>query len=315
VSALEGLSASGDDAFERSFQVQRKAGRWKVLRQSLLADKLALAGIIYLILLVSAAVLAPVIAPFDPASQSLMMRNQPPMATPEDGGRIPHVLGTDFLGRDQLSRMLYGARVSILVATFGVLISGVAGTIVGLIAGFHRGLLDAVLMRVIDLQMSFPILLIALVVLYVVGPGLWNLVFVLAITRWVIYARVARGMVLADREQVYIEAARSAGASTSRIMARHLLPNLVPTLLVLATLEAASLMLAEATLSFLGLGLPLAEPSWGQMLATGRPYITTAWWLIAFPGLAILLTVLSLNLVGTWARRFLDPLSERRVAG
>ena len=166
-------------------------------------------GIIFLVLLVTAAVLAPFIAPFDPAAQSLMMRNQPPMTAPEDGGRIPHLLGTDFLGRDQFSRMLYGARVSILVATFRVLISGVAGTVAGLIAGYHRGLLDAVIMRIVDLQMSFPILPIALVVLYVLGSGLWNLVFVLAITRWVNDARVARGMIMADREQVYIEAARS----------------------------------------------------------------------------------------------------------
>ncbi len=301
--------ALGQYAFDESASYRPTLGRTAALRRSLAADKLALLAIIFLVALVCSAVLAPVVAPFDPDSQSLMMRNQPPRTPAEDGGRVSHLLGTDFLGRDQLSRLLYGARVSILVAVFGVLISGVAGTIAGLIAGYHRGLLDDILMRLVDLQMSFPILLIALVVLYVLGPGLWNLVLVLAVTRWVIYARVARAVVLADREQVYIEAARSSGASTSRIITRHLLPNLIPTLSVLATLEAASLMLAEATLSFLGLGLPLAEPSWGQMLATGRPYIATAWWLVAFPGLAILLTVLSLNLLGNWARRYVDPLS------
>jgi peptide/nickel transport system permease protein len=191
-----------------------------------------------------------------------------------------------------------------------VLFAGLAGTAIGVLSGYHRGLLDDVVMRLVDLQMSFPILLIALVVLYVLGPGLWNLVFVLAITRWTIYARVSRGMVLADREQLFVEAARASGAGDRRIILRHLLPNLAPTLLVLATLEAASLMLAEATLSFLGLGLPLAEPSWGQMLATGRPYITNAWWLITFPGLAILFTVLSLNLIGVWARRVMDPVGR-----
>ncbi|MGE3798821.1 MAG: ABC transporter permease, partial [Thermomicrobiales bacterium] len=256
------------EALESELPPGRAAKRPPAWWKSLVEDKLALVAVIYLIVLVAAAVLAPVVAPFDPAAQSLLMRNQPPMSAPEDGGRVSHLLGTDFLGRDQLSRMLYGARVSLLVATFGVVISGVVGTTIGLISGYHRGLLDDVIMRIVDLQMSLPILLIALLVLYVLGSGLWNLVLVLAVTRWVIYARVARGVVLADREQVYIEAARSSGASTNRIIIRHLLPNLIPTLMVLATLEAASLMLAEATLSFLGLGLPLAEPSWGQMLAT-----------------------------------------------
>jgi peptide/nickel transport system permease protein len=290
--------------------VRPRPGRGATLRRELTRNRLALAALSFLTLLAAAAALAPWIVPFPPDQQSLLMRNQPPMTAPEDGGAIPHLLGTDFLGRDQLSRLLYGARVSLTVAAFGVLISGVVGTLLGLVAGYYRGVADQLIMRVVDLQMSFPILLIALVVLYVLGPGFWNLVFVLAITRWTIYARVARGVVLSDREQVYVEAARASGAGTGRIIARHLLPNLVPILIVLATLEAASLMLAEATLSFLGLGLPLAEPSWGQMLATGRPYIASAWWLVAFPGLAILLTVLSLNLVGTWARRVADPLSR-----
>jgi peptide/nickel transport system permease protein len=310
---VSGASALARDVAERAavdFLPRTRERRRTVVLRSLLADKVTLGAVVFLLLLIGAAALAPVIVPFEPGDQSLLMRNQPPMTDPEEGGRVPHLLGTDFLGRDQLSRLIYGARISLLVAFFGVLFAGLAGTAIGVLAGYHRGLFDDVVMRLVDLQMSFPILLIALVVLYVLGAGLWNLVFVLAVTRWTIYARVTRGMVLADREQLFVEAARASGADNRRIILRHLVPNLVPTLLVLATLEAASLMLAEATLSFLGLGLPLAEPSWGQMLATGRPYITNAWWLITFPGLAILLTVLSLNLIGVWARRVMDPLGR-----
>ena len=287
----------------------RRSRRLTATLRSLVADRLAFSAALFLVVLVLVAVLAPVVAPFNPDGQSLMLRNQPPLTAAEGDASVPHLLGTDFIGRDVLSRLIHGARVSLSVAAAGVLFAGVVGTAVGAIAGYRRGAFDSIAMRAVDLQMSFPALLLALVVLYALGSGVWNLILVLAVTRWTIYARVARASVLTEREQPFVEAARASGASGAWIMTRHLLPNVLPTLIVLATLEAASLMLAEATLSFLGLGLPIETPSWGQSLAGGRPYITTAWWLVTFPGLAIFFAVLSLNLVGAWARKVVDPLA------
>lgn len=282
------------------------------LLRALVRDPLALAALLFLLLLAVAALLAPWVAPFDPADGDLAMRNQPPLTAPEIGDGWPHLLGTDALGRDQLSRIIFGARISLLVAVISVLLSGILGTIIGLAAGYFRGIADDVAMRFVDLQMGFPSLLLALFVLYVIGAGLWNIVLVLALTRWMVYARVSRGLMLASRENVYVEAARAVGCGDRRIILRHLLPNLLTPLLVLATLEAATMILTEASLSFLGLGLPLGEPSWGQMLAQGRKYVTNAWWLVTFPGLAILLTALSFNLLATWLRSVTDPSRQGR---
>lgn len=283
-----------------------------LLLQTLRCDPLTMGAVLFLLLLASAALFAPRVAPFDPTTGGLAMRNQPPMTAAERGG-LPHVLGTDALGRDQLSRIIFGARISLLVAIISVLLSGTLGTLIGLAAGYFRGIADDAAMRFVDLQMGFPSLLLALFVLYVIGAGLWNIVLVLALTRWMVYARVSRGLMLATRENVYVEAARAVGCGDRRIILRHLLPNLLTPLLVLATLEAATMILTEASLSFLGLGLPLGEPSWGQMLAQGRKYVTNAWWLVTFPGLAILLTALSFNLLATWMRSVTDPSRRGRA--
>ncbi len=280
--------------------------------RALFGSTLTVIACIYLIVLVFSAVFAPWVVPFDPDDQSLFMRNMPPMTMPEDGGSIPHFLGTDQLGRDELSRLIFGGRISLAVGLVSVLVSGTAGTVLGLLAGYYRGVVDDVIMRLVDVQMGFPSLLLALFVLYVVGGGVVNVIFILAVTRWMVYARVTRGLVLTYRENVFIEAARATGATDRRIILRHLLPNLLSPIVVLATLEVAYMILTEAALSFLGLGIQPPQSSWGLMLSQGRQYITTAWWLVTFPGLAILLTALSLNLLATWARSVTDPAQRWR---
>jgi peptide/nickel transport system permease protein len=288
------------------------ASRLRIYGGALLQDKLAVLACIFLVLLAISAIFAPWVAPFDPNDQSLFMRNMPPMTMPEEGGSIPHIMGTDALGRDELSRLIFGGRVSLAVGLVSVVVSGTFGTILGLLAGFYRGHVDDAIMRLVDIQMGFPSLLLALFVLYVIGGGVLNVIFVLAVTRWMVYARVTRGLVLSYRENIFVEAARATGCTDQRIILRHLLPNLLSPIVVLATLEVAYMILTEAALSFLGLGIQPPQSSWGLMLSQGRQYITTAWWLVTFPGLAILLTALSLNLLATWARTVTDPAQRWR---
>lgn len=284
---------------------------WRTYARALYNDKLALIASLFLIVLAISAIFAPWVAPFDPNDQSLFMRNMPPMTAAEEGS-IPHILGTDPLGRDELSRLIFGGRISLAVGLVSVIVSGSIGTLLGLLAGFYRGPVDDVIMRLVDIQMGFPSLLLALFVLYVVGGGVLNVIFVLAITRWMVYARVTRGLVLSYRENLFVEAAKATGCTDRRIIARHLLPNLLSPIVVLATLEVAYMILTEAALSFLGLGIQPPQSSWGLMLSQGRQYVTTAWWLVTFPGLAILLTALSLNLLATWARTVTDPAQRWR---
>jgi peptide/nickel transport system permease protein len=261
--------------------------------------KLVTASFIVIGVAVLSAVLVHQLAPFDPYAQDLALRNLPPFAHAKNG---VHVLGTDALGRDELSRLMLGAQISLTVGIASVVVSGVLGTAIGLIAGYYRGWFDDVVMRFVDLQMSVPSLLIALLVLYLAGPSFLNVVLVLAVTRWMVYARVARGLMLSLREVLFVEASRALGASDLRIITRHLLPNLLSPILVLATLELAVMMLTEASLSFLGLGIQPPESSWGLMLSEGREYLTSAPWLVATPGLAILFTTLSVNIIATWLR-------------
>ncbi len=286
-----------------------KPSKWRTYLRALARDPFALAAAIFLVVLILAAVFAPWVAPYDPERGGLMLRNKPPLTPSADGG-IPYLLGTDPLGRDELTRLIYGARVSLAVGFLSVLVSGTIGVILGLIAGYYRGGIDEFIMRIVDLQMGFPSLLMALLVLYVLGGGVWKVILVLAVTRWMVYARVTRSFVLSQRESVFVEAAKATGCTDRRIMFRHIIPNLTSPLLVLATLEVATAILTEASLSFLGLGIQPPQSSWGLMLAEGRSYVTSAWWLVTFPGLAILLTALSLNLLAGWGRAITDPITR-----
>lgn len=283
--------------------------------RALWMDKVVLVALIFVLLVVFSAIFADFVAPHDPYLQTLRLRNKPPMTPSLIEGAWPHVLGTDALGRDQLSRIIFGSRISLAVGVASVLVSGTVGVLLGLLAGFYRRWVDDVIMRVVDLQMGFPSLMLALFVLYALGPGFMNVVIVLALTRWMIYARITRGMMLSLRESPYVEAARSIGARDGRIIFRHMLPNLFSPILVLATLEMATMILTEASLDFLGLGIQPPETSWGLMLAQGKEYITSAWWLVTFPGLVILLATLSFNLLATWVRAVTDPVQAWRWLG
>lgn len=268
-------------------------------------DTLAVAGALVVAVTIVLAAAAPALAPGDPIKNALLER-----LTPPTWGR-EHPLGTDTLGRDVASRLLHGARVSLVVGFSAVLLAGVVGVGLGLVSGWYRGWLDDLLMRVGDVQLAFPVLVLAVGVLAVLGASLLNLILVLGVTGWITYARIVRGEVLTLRERDFVAAARALGASDAWIVSRHLLPNVLPPITVVATFSVARTIIAEASLSFLGLGIPAPEPSWGAMLDEGRNYITTGWWLALFPGLAILLLVLGINLVGDWLRDVLDPRLER----
>jgi peptide/nickel transport system permease protein len=274
-------------------------------------DRAAVAGLLVLIAAVAGAVLAPVLAPVDPIRNDLLERLTPPMWSA--GGTAAHPLGTDTLGRDVLSRLLYGARVSLVVGLATVLVAGAVGVALGLLAGYYGGWLDDVLMRVGDIQLAFPVLLLGVALLSVLGAGLGNLILVLAVSGWITYARIVRGETLALKQREFVDAARGLGAGDLHVMRRHVLPNVWAPLAVVATFSVARMIIAEASLSFLGLGIPAPAPSWGAMLDEGRNYITTGWWLALFPGLAILLVVLGINLVGDWLRDLLDPRLERGI--
>jgi peptide/nickel transport system permease protein len=280
--------------------------------RALFRDPVTVAALAFLLVIVIAAVAADLIVPHDPYAQSLMSRNIEPMSEAEGGG-LPHLMGTDFLGRDQFSRMIYGARVSLSVGFVSVALSGTFGIALGLISGYFGGRVDSIIMRTVDVMMAFPTLLLALVILYAAGASFWNVILVMGVTRWMIYARVARSLTLTLRESVFVEAVRALGSPHKRVIARHLLPNILSPMLALATLEMASVILTEASLDFLGLGIQPPESSWGLMLSQGRQYMTSAWWLVMFPGLAILLTTLAFNLVATWLRSVTDPVQRWRL--
>jgi peptide/nickel transport system permease protein len=274
-------------------------------------DALALAGALIVLVAVVLAVLAPAVAPADPIKNSLIDRLTPPMWVA--GGEAKHPLGTDTLGRDVASRLLHGARVSLLVGFSAVVLAGVLGVALGLVSGWYRGWIDDLLMRLGDVQLAFPVLVLAVAVLAVLGASVVNLIVVLGVTTWITYARIVRGEVLTLRERDFVAAARALGAADGWILRRHLLPNVLPPITVVATFSVARTIIAEASLSFLGLGIPAPQASWGAMLDEGRNYITTGWWLALFPGVAILLLVLGINLVGDWLRDVLDPRMERGI--
>ena len=260
-------------------------------------------GIITMFVLV--AVLAPLISPADPEEQSLRHRFRPPVW--DERGSWQHPLGTDRLGRDMLSRIFYGSRVSLTAGVVTVLLASAFGAAVGLVAGYYGGRVDAVLMRLTDATMSFPVILLALILAVTVGPSFANVVVAIAVILWARYARVIRGQVLTLMELDFIAQARIAGAGAWRVISRHLLPNTLNTLVVLVTLQIGYVIIVEASLSFLGAGIPPPTPAWGSMISEGREFVTSAWWVSMFPGLAILLVVLAFNLLGDWLRDTFDP--------
>ena len=259
-----------------------------------------------LVVLVIPAIFAPLIAPYDPldAPSGIRGRLQPPVFA---GGTWDHVLGTDKAGRDVLSRVIYGSRVSIVISLIGIGIAGSIGIALGLIAGYYGGMVDAAIMRLVDTSLSIPPVLLALALATALDPSFRTVILVVGALLWSIYCRQVRGDTLAVREQDYISRARVSGASAARIMIKHILPNITNTLIVLATLQVGFVILLEAGLSFLGVGLSRPTPAWGLMVADGRELIVRAWWVALFPGLAILFTVFGFNLMGDWLRDRLDP--------
>jgi peptide/nickel transport system permease protein len=270
---------------------------------ALVADKLTLAATIIVVTVVLAAVFAPLVAPADPFAQDLPGRLTPPFAS----STYYRILGTDQLGRDELSRLIYAGRISLILGFSGALVSGVVGVLLGLIAGYFGGACDDVIMRAVDVFMSIPTLLMGLIVLYVLGPSFGNMIVFFAIARWMLFCRISRAAVLTLREQAFVESARAVGCGQWRIILRHILPNVMTPISIVASMEVARNILLESTLSFLGMGIQPPESSWGLMLAQGRAYIISGWWVVTFPGLAIVAVTASLNLISVSARAMTDP--------
>jgi peptide/nickel transport system permease protein len=279
--------------------------RLRTLAQELWRDRTGFIGVVLIAALVFMALAAPLLAPHDPTAQNLRARLRPPAW--EAKGSWNHVLGTDHLGRDVLSRVIYGSRVSLLVGAAVVVIAGTFGVMMGLFAGYRGGRTDSFIMRWIDTQVAFPGLLLALIILAVIGPSIMTVIIVLSLNGWMVYGRMTRGAVLSVRQTEYVEAAEIVGCKGRRVIFRHILPNLTSPLLTLSILEFARIVLAEAALSFLGLGIQPPATSWGLDVATGKDYIFRAWWLVTMPGIAISITVLAVNLVASWMRLISDP--------
>lgn len=292
-------SARAARANDRRKEVRRA---WR----SMVKAKWPLVALVILLLVLVAALFGPWLSPLDPNRQNILLRLMPPMT--EGKRHVVYLLGTDGLGRDVLSRLLYGARVSLLVGICAILVGGTIGVVAGLVSGYFGGWIDDVVMRLGDIQLAFPFILLAVLFLVVLGPGLVNIIIVLGIGQWVTYARIVRGQTLSLREKEYVEAARALGDSTVSVIFRTILPNIIAPLTVIASFNVASVILSEASLSFLGLGVPVTVPTWGSMLADSRDQLmANKWWLAVFPGMAIVITVLSFNILGDWLRDFLDP--------
>jgi len=278
---------------------------WTIFVRRLVRRRTALFGAVVVAMVLVTAVAAPLVSPFDPLEQDIGERLKAPGWRDQAGHA--HPLGTDHLGRDIFARVIYGARPALLVGVAAVAISGVLGMLAGLLAGYFGGRIDDTLMRLADIQLAFPFILLAIAVIGVLGPSLTTIICVIGVSSWVVYARIVRGAALSLREREFVQAAQALGAGDGRILVRHVLPNVFTPWLVVATLDMARVIVIESALSFLGLGVQPPTPTWGGMLADGRVYISTAWWLATFPGLAILVTVLGINLFGDGLRDTLDP--------
>ena len=295
--------ASGDRGVPIA-RVSPLVARRALLVRHLRRNPLILVGGTVLLALVLAAIFAPLLAPADPLKTGFSTRVKPPAILGYDSA---FVLGSDNLGRDILSRLLYGGRISLTLAALAVVCSALLGVTLGLVSGYAGGWVDDVVMRVVDVQLSFPVIMLAIAVIAVIGTSPTALVGVLVLAGWVVYARTVRASVLSLKQQEYVQAARALGAGDLRIVVRHVLPNTQAPILVIATVQVATMILLESGLSFLGLGVQPPQPSWGSMLAEGRDYLSNAWWLATVPGIAISLAVLGANLVGDGLRDLLDP--------
>jgi peptide/nickel transport system permease protein len=289
-----------------------RSGRNRTLRAAIrpwLMPKTIAGGAIVLIL-ITVGLSAPLIAPYDPNAQNLARALRPP-----DWLFGSNMLGTDAVGRDILSRLFYGARVSLVIAVLVVIISGLVGVVLGAISGYFAGVTDFLIQKLVEVIWAFPPLLLAIAIMAFLGQGLENLILALVSQRWIAYCRVSRGQALSLRAREFVDAARLLGANHTRIITRHIMPNLFPSAVVIGTFSMASAIIAEAALSFLGLGVPPEIPTWGSMLSDGRTYISTSWWLALFPGLCIFFTVLGINLLGDGLRDILDPRLKRSGSG
>lgn len=273
---------------------------------SLFQNKLATVGAFILILMAFVAITAPLLTDHDPRAGRIIDSRTPPAWS--EGGSSEYLLGTDGLGRDIFTRILYGARISLIVGIAAVILSGAIGISLGLLSGFYGGKIDDVIMRIADIQLAIPFILLAIAILTALGQGLDKIIITLGVAGWVTYGRVVRGQVFSWREKEFVEAARAIGVRPVAIMVKHILPNTYASIIVIASFAVANTIIAEASLSFLGLGVPPDVPTWGGMVAAGRDQIITGqWWIYTFPGIAIMLTVLGINTVGDWLRDYLDP--------
>jgi len=300
MTAIE-LPAERIRAEEEAAFVQR---RYQALRH-FVRSRAAMFGGAIVTVLVLCAIFAPWLAPHDPTVQNLNIGSSPPFWM--KGAQPGYLLGTDELGRDILSRIIFGARLSCIVAFSVVVIGSLIGVTLGLIAGYAGGIVDDVIMRIADIQLAFPYILLAIAVIGVIGASVYTIIAVIGITSWVQYVRVIRAEVISLREREFVQAARSTGCSVMRVIFRHVLPNVTSSITVIATFELARAIIFEAALSFLGLGVPPAIASWGNMLAEGRQYLDTGWWMGTFPGLAIMITVMGVNVLGDGLRDAFDP--------
>lgn len=262
-----------------------------------------------IIFFVLIAIVGPVLVPYDSVTVRTGDRLEPPGAILRDGSRA--WLGTDQVGRDMLAQVLQGARISLLVGAATVVLAGLIGVFLGVIAGYRGGFMDSLLMRLADIQLAFPSIIFAIMIAAVIGPSVINVIITLALTRWVVFARISRATVLSVKQQEFVTAARAIGATAPRQLTRHIVPSIVAPLIVIATVEIGLVIIAEASLSFLGLGTPPSQPSWGQTIAQGRDYLNNAWWISTIPGIALCLVVISVGVFGDRLRDYLDPRMQK----
>jgi peptide/nickel transport system permease protein len=304
------IQPNGTSSLVKPVIVDKRASAGMRWLRLLLRSKTGTLGLLIVLSMFIISIFAPFIAPHDPAQMNPSVMLKPPVWM--EGGEPGYILGTDNLGRDLLSRIMYGSQISLLVGICAVVVAGIIGIVVGIAAGYYGGLLDNVLMRIVDSFLAIPNILFILVVIGVFGPSILTLILVIGATNWVTYARVIRGEVLSIKEREFVKASYSIGTRHIKIMYQHILPNVFSSFIVISTLSVATTIILEASLSFLGLGIQPPTVSWGGMLSAGRNYLATSWWVATFPGIAITITVLGIIFLGDWLRDVLDPRSQAR---